>query len=380
MLTSRLITATDELAALEGPWNALSAGVPLRSWTWHATWWKHYRTLAEGPGRGADRALHVIAVYDDAPPAAPRLVGLAPWYLERTAVRGNVIRPLGSGQVCTDHLSLLAEPDHQPAVAGAVAGYLTAHHDNWDCLELPAVDAGDPAVGQLTAELEASDCLLWQRAAGNCWVADLAPTWEEYFAGLSKSHRKQLRQWHNRYVESGRAVCHLVKHVDELEQGWNVLVDLHQRRRQKLGEPGCFASRAFYDFHREMVALLLAAGKLRMSWVDLDGSPIAAEYHFVGANTVYTYQSGIDPERLEDSPGRLAHLLTIRRAVEEGFRRIDFLRGDEPYKAHWRAAPQPICDWRVFPNRRLARLQGHVMSAALAVKGWMKQGVELVTS
>jgi CelD/BcsL family acetyltransferase involved in cellulose biosynthesis len=95
---------------------------------------------------------------------------------------------------------------------------------------------------------------------------------------------------------------------------------------------------------------------------------------------VYTYQSGIDPDRLEVSPGRLAHMLTIRRAVEDGYQRIDFLRGDEPYKAHWRASAQPIYDCRVFPNRPLARLQGHVMSAAIAVKDWMKQGVESVTS
>ena len=380
MPTTRLITTNDELSALEGPWNALAAGAPMRSWTWLVTWWKYFQNPAEGRSRGIDRELHVIATYDETQSDVPQLIGLAPWYIERTAVRGNVIRPLGSGHVCTDHLSLVCEPQRQSEVATAVAEHLVANHNEWDCLELPAIDAGDPAISKLAEGFEARDCLLWQRAAGNCWIAELHSTWDEYFAGLSKSHRKQLTQWHRRYVANGRSACHLVQHDDELERGWNILVDLHQRRWQRLGEPGCFASRAFHNFHRELASRLLAAGQLRMSWVDLDGTPIAAEYHFVGGNTVYTYQSGIDPERLDDSPGRLAHMLTIRRAVEEGYRRIDFLRGDEPYKAHWRAVPQPTYDCRVFPNRRLARLQGHVMTAALAVKGWMKQRIELVTS
>ena len=42
IMTVRLITTWDDLAALEQPWNALSDGMPMRRWDWLATWWKHY--------------------------------------------------------------------------------------------------------------------------------------------------------------------------------------------------------------------------------------------------------------------------------------------------------------------------------------------------
>jgi CelD/BcsL family acetyltransferase involved in cellulose biosynthesis len=151
---------------------------------------------------------------------------------------------------------------------------------------------------------------------------------------------------------------------------------LHQRRRKSLGEPGCFASRLFHDFHREATERLLARGQLRLSSFELDGSPAAAEYHLADASTTYAYQGGVDPDRLAEEPGRLSTILCLRAAIAEGHTRMDFLRGDEPYKAHWRAAPQPTFDYRIIPNRRLARLRGRVLNVTGAITDWMRQTIE----
>ena len=41
----------------------------------------------------------------------------------------------------------------------------------------------------------------------------------------------------------------------------------------------------------------------------------------------------------------------VRRALERGIRRLDFLRGDEPYKYEWGAVDEPI-------HRLLVRTNG----------------------
>jgi len=143
---------------------------------------------------------------------------------------------------------------------------------------------------------------------------------------------------------------------------------LHQRRRQSLGEAGCFASRAFTAFHAEAMEQLLATQSLRLHWLELDGCPVAAEYHLVGGRVIYGYQSGVDPERLDDEPGRLAAIVTLKLAIEEGYQAFDFLRGDEPYKAHWRAEPRAMLDWRIVPKRLTARLKHTVWLARERVK------------
>jgi CelD/BcsL family acetyltransferase involved in cellulose biosynthesis len=43
----------------------------------------------------------------------------------------------------------------------------------------------------------------------------------------------------------------------------------------------------------------------------------------------------------------------VRRALERGARRIDFLRGDEPYKYEWGAVDEPI--QRLLVRRMMVR-------------------------
>ena len=66
--------------------------------------------------------------------------------------------------------------------------------------------------------------------------------------------------------------------------------------------------------------------------------------------------------------------------MDEGLTKFDFLRGDEPYKAHWRAVPQSTTDIRVTPNRRLAQLRGRVMNVAGAMADWLRTGAQHVTN
>src|SRR5215471_8991522 len=104
MLQTQLITTDEQLNSLEAPWNQLSGGEPLRSWDWLATWWKHYGPSDHDDTKHAPRRLHALAVYDRNALATHQLVGIAPWYLRTSKLHGDVLRPLGSGEVCTDHV------------------------------------------------------------------------------------------------------------------------------------------------------------------------------------------------------------------------------------------------------------------------------------
>jgi CelD/BcsL family acetyltransferase involved in cellulose biosynthesis len=370
MLVER-ITTWPELVKLEPRWNSLASGIPFRTWDWLAIWWKYYGECA------TSKELSILAVFDDGARDANgthsgQLIGVAPWYIDRSPIMGSTLRWLGDGETCTDHISILCEPEDYVRVAVALADVLTVEHDDWDRLQLSAVDRNDAAVALLLGALEERDCVVAQREAGACWVLDLPQTWDDFLASLSKSHRKQLRQLERRVLESSRVEWHRVRSGSDLDKAWHVLVELHQRRRRSLGEAGCFASRPFSQFHRDAVERLLSRRELRMSWLALDGKPAAAEYHLAGGGTTFAYQGGVDPERLAEEPGRLSTILCLREAIEAGHAQFDFLRGDEPYKAHWRATPQPTCDFGIVPNRRFARLRGKVVNIAGRLSDWAR--------
>jgi CelD/BcsL family acetyltransferase involved in cellulose biosynthesis len=208
----------------------------------------------------------------------------------------------------------------------------------------------------------------------------LPENFEAYLAMLSKSHRKQIRRLQRVNFDTGRARLHVVQDESQLEQGLALLARLHQRRRESLGDRGCFASPRFTAFHAETARRLLDSGALRLFWLEVDGVNVAAEYQVVGGKVVYAYQSGIEPGALEHEPGRLIIAATLRQAIDEGCRALDFLRGDEAYKAHWRAKPRATLDAWVTPDTPAARLRHNVWLASANVKNWLKSNLGMTPS
>ena len=119
-------TATQiaELNAYQRPWDELAGDSPFRSWAWLSTWWKHY---------GAGHDLLVLLVFDDTPPCTSesscrtglpgtdKLVAILPLYLETTHTRGRVLRLLGDGEVCSEHLDLLCNSTRVAEVSQTLA-------------------------------------------------------------------------------------------------------------------------------------------------------------------------------------------------------------------------------------------------------------------
>ncbi len=371
-----LLKSLEELAPYAEDWDRLSDGVPFRCWTWLSNWWRCYG-LTNDPRHKSQLA--VLAVFDE----ANTLIGVAPWYCDYSIAHGRVLRMLGSGEVCSDYLSLLCHRGMEDTVACAVADFLlqapvhkTGGYLQWDLISLAGVDFEDQAIKQLTDCLAGRGCTVHRQSKANCWRLDLPATWEEYLNTLSRSYRRQIRRLEHDYFESGRAVLRVIERLDDLPRAMDLLVDMHQRRRSSLGEPGCFASERFTAFFHGALPQLMKQGQLQFYLLELDGRPVAAEYDLTGGGALYGYQAGVEPETLEFQPGKLLNLAIIRRAIEQGYRIFDFLRGDEPYKAHFRATPRPSMEIRFVPPHPAARLRHNIWLAGCQMKQWIKKGVK----
>ena len=361
MHVSRL-TRFDAAAPASPEWNRL-AGTPFQTREWLSTWWKHY-----GPKMPEDqhrRDLYLLSVRD----TQGMLVGLAPWYLERSLTMGYVVRQLGDGEVCSDYLGILAANGKEREVATALADWLMqARCDRWDLIDFDEIDPTDPCLAAFFEALRARDATLYSREGSNCWRVDFTGNWDDYLATFSKGHRKQIRRIERGPLGDGRARLRMADSRADLSRGMDILIDLHQRRRQALGDPGCFHSPRFTAFHRDVIESMGATDSLRLSWIEYAGQPIAAEYHLSRGGVVFAYQSGVDPDRLDLEPGRLIAVATIKQALDDGFASFDFLRGDEPYKRHWRAVPQHLVRLRVASPRLGAQCRHALWRAAQSVK------------
>ncbi len=350
-----------ELHRLADCWDRLAQRVPFRGWTWNECWWRHYRDPHD--------RLNVLAVED----GEGNVRGLAPLYIGRSPWLGRVVRFLGTGEVCSEHLTILCEPGWQSSVVTTLADWLAEHdHPHWDAIELEGIDPDNAAVHALVAALAERRHGAHFQHSINAWRVGLPATWDEYVARFSKGRRQRLRAFRRKF-ESGEAQLRVAHDLESLAVGWPVFESLHNRRRESLGHPGRYALPRFAAFHREIVPRMLASDQLRFQWLELRGCLAAAEYGLCDEQSVYCYQSGFEPRLADEGPGWLSFGASIHRAIEQGYRWFDFLRGDEAYKATWLAEPRQLSTIRVFARHWRGSAQHGAWSLGQRVKKSWRQ-------
>ena len=340
----RRVKRRADLLVFQDSWRKLAAGMPTRSPEWLLSWIEHYIN--------SDDELYVLLFHDH----KGSLRGLAPLYLQKAWGRAT-IKLLGSGDACTNHSTWLAAAGFEEQIGLKVAQFLLAHNSEWDQLHFDWIDSDDAAVNTTVASLEENGCLLRNSTLPNCWKIDLPRTWDEYLKMLSRKHRKQCRRLQRKYFDTGLVQVHTVKKEEDLERGFKIFLRLHAARWHNPAQPqGVFSDEKFCSFHKMAAREFLQKGQLHFLWLEYKGTPIAAEHQFIDANTLYAYQAGMDPAFRELRPGKLSLLASIQSAIASGCQSFDLLRGNETYKAHYRATPSACHDISVWPNRISGRV------------------------
>jgi CelD/BcsL family acetyltransferase involved in cellulose biosynthesis len=339
------VQRTSDLEIYRDAWRDLASGVPTRSPEWMLVWWQYYSTPED--------ELCVLLFHEP----GGTLVGLAPLYIQTMGKRITV-RLLGSGDASTNHTTWLAAPGWETSVSRKVAQFLLDLMPGWNRLEFEFVDADDLAINATMTYLVENGFLLRRTPRHNCWKIALPATWNDYLKMLSKTHRKRCRKLQSEFLESGRVRVHRVTSDADFDEGFNILLRLHAARWGDANMPlGGFSDRRFLEFHKTVARELMRRNQLLLAWLEYQGKPVAVEYQFIDKRTVYSYQAGMDPAVDDFSPGNLSIMTAIQYAIAQGCDTFDLSRGDQPYKANWRATPTSCHDIRIWPSRISGRLE-----------------------
>lgn len=314
---------------IEPEWNALfeaspQAATPL-NFAWLREWWRIY---GEACGAG-DRPLRIITAW-----RGPRLVAALPLYLGlhgRAMLNVRRLGFLGTGEpeadaICPDYLNLLARPGEAEACLGPIRLALRAMA--WDRLDLADIPADSPLLRWAEADREPVEREVIDR--GECPIANLEGGFEEYLKRLSSKTRQHARQY-LRGAERAGAAFELAD-AGNVDSFFDDLARLHQERWIAEGQPGCFASARFAEFHRTMARRWVPSGEAALGRLAVGGEPIGVLYGFATGGKFDYYQSGIRRECPIESPGTAINLMLMRALAERGVTHYDFLRGTSTYK------------------------------------------------
>ena len=183
----------------------------------------------------------------------------------------------------------------------------------------------------------------WRSSRRTCVPVVSLPrggTIDDVLGALGKKERHEIRRKVRRAEAAGEVRLETSRDpIDDLP----AFIDLHQRRWGAEGlfpdTPGGAQSRTFL---RRLFELQGADGPFRLSFLTVGERRIAAGLTVETDDTLMYYNAGIDPDARDLSPGVVMIERYLRRALEQGMTRMDFLRGNEPYKYEWGAADERI--------------------------------------
>jgi CelD/BcsL family acetyltransferase involved in cellulose biosynthesis len=370
-VAGRLHTERRRVADIpEMDWGALAArtpwATPFSGWAFQRAWWDafganaHEETLlvcADGPEDAPVAIVPLMHRHEVEPnDALTRTTIRHGATLELTPVEPTATAVFFGASYHADYATILCAPNDLAAVAEALADHLsnTLGRHRWDVVDLRRLRCGDPASDALAAAVGARE--ISQGWTLNVEREDVCPVvtlpagadMDGYLGTLGKKERHEIR----RKVRRAEAVgeVRLDDSTDPLGD-LDAFIELHQKRWGELGlfpdTPGGAQSRVFA---RRLFELHGDAGPLRLTFLTVGGRRIGAGIHFETDDGYLYYNAGIDPDARDLSPGVLMVYAYVRRAIAAGKRRIDFLRGNEPYKYEWGAVDEPI--QRLLVRRR----------------------------
>ena len=365
----RLVAVRRPFDAIDpAAWDALAErnpwATPFARWCFQRSWWDAYGATAHdqtlvvldeaAPDAGPVAIVplmhrHEVEPTDAADRTGMRAVG-APPLIEVPATAKAVFF---GASYHADYATILAAPEDVAPVARAVVAQLAAapdssdpHPEPWDVVDLRRLRCGDPVGDALCAAFQARARRAGWRVVREredvCPVLTLpeGADFDGYLGTLTRKERHEIRRKLRRAEAAGEV--RLVRSPDPLAD-LGAFVELHQKRWGEAGlfpaSPGGEASRHFF---RRLFELCGPDGTVQLHCLWVGDRRIAAGVTFDDGRGLAYYNAGVDPDARELSPGVLLVAAYIRHAIALGRRRLDFLRGDEPYKYEWGAQDEPI--------------------------------------
>jgi CelD/BcsL family acetyltransferase involved in cellulose biosynthesis len=259
------------------------------------------------------------------------LVGLAPLLIYE-AGSDRILAFMGGG--VSDYLDVLFDP----AIAAEAVQL------SWDLVV--QLGRGEHVWNRLDlTDLPRASCLLadsgqWSRQIhGACPILSL-PAGNDSKPAIPFRKLRNLKNARNRLRRAGGGEIEVARR-ETLQPLLSSLFRLHARRWQSVGQCGVVSDRAIQTFHRKIAPQLLEKGVLRIYGLRLKQHYIASLYALFGSETAYCYLQGFDPDFAWFSPGTQILGAAIEDAINHGKRKVDFLRGREPYKYHWGTQEEP---------------------------------------
>lgn len=216
-----------------------------------------------------------------------------------------------------------------------LASAICSERPRWDVVSLEALDPNLPVFQSLIDAFRNAGMLVHSYFQHAVWFEEIAGrSYDEYINDRGSKFFKTL-QWKNRKIgRSDRFSYELItdeKHLDRSIANY-----------QKVYQSSWKEPELYPDFIPRLISECARLGTLRLSFMYLDGEPIATQLTFLSGKTAFQYKMAYDKDILSNSYtknlsiGAIMQLRLIEHLIDvDKIEIFDFGVGDEDFKSKW---------------------------------------------
>lgn len=306
------------------------------SFDWVATWLKHY----------GDQVPHqfVIARRGSAVRAVLLLTrDLPDWkaWLPINTWHIGTAGEFDGDSVCIEYNDWLCAPEEKDSVLHAllISEDRRLAGDRWCFDGFANIDLPDTVTPHQGWQFDRRDARYLDLRA-------IRESGKELITFFGDSTRKHIRQNIRDY---GRIELDWPETVVEAHAAFDEQIALHQERWNAVGEPGCYRSARFTEFHRELIDRLVPTGLMTIVRVRSGGQTLGCSQLLFDRGRVLVYQGGRCSNMGRQSPGLITDYESMRECLRRGYDAFDFMAGDSQHKQRMTTHTVPL----VWAERRM---------------------------
>jgi len=316
-----IITDFDQIQETE--WDGLlsnsSFDSPFLRYGYQRAWWGY-----KGGGEWPRAELRVITARQDG-----TLTGIAPLFVGEKDGKKEMLF-IGSIEI-SDYLDFIVQPENAKAF---IFGVLDLIADNQDMFppDLRLVNLPDASPsGEILKAVRRQDG--WDIQISNAYHTPKIPLtedWDTYLAGIDKKQRHEIRRKIRR--AEGAEEDQVGWYITDLESSYPADGDAFLGLMDNDEAKAKFLEAPMRDQMREIMDWAANSGYLQLSFLTVNGKKAAGYLCLDYGDRIWVYNSGYAPGFRYYSPGWVLLGYLIQKAIADGKRYFDFMRGDEEYK------------------------------------------------
>src|SRR3972149_3056913 len=317
-----------EFIQMQEPWNQLlsrsHAPKIFFCWEWYYLWLKHFWYTKD---------FHFLLVRDE----SRGLRGIVPLIMKQSR-DGGVVEFIGDTNTW-DYRDVIIDQALIEPVLVSILNYLKEKIKGEGTIELSGLPEDSPTKTWIVKPAEKFGFEVRLLPEDTCPILYLPTSWEEYPQLLKKKDQHELERKTRKINREAQVDLLRIKDANKIREGIEDFFILHRASRE---EKAGFMGGEMSSYFLSLAELFAQRGWLNLSFLTANGKKIAGIIGFEYLDTLYIYNSGYEPRYSPWSPGIVLIGLIVKDCIEKGFKRVDFLRGNESYKYKFGAVDNTV--------------------------------------